>query len=130
MFATATSSPAVRRGGSTAGWVLVALTVLVTLFGGYGAVYFTGLDGFTEIGLTFLVAYEFVTVLGLVSAVALARRRPLGRVGLVVYGVWMTVFTVFKVGYVHETEAIPFGVVGLLILGLALSRRVRDFVGG
>ena len=42
----------------------------------------------------------------------------------------MTVFTVFKVGYVHETEAIPFGVVGLLILGLALSRRVRDFAGG
>lgn len=107
----------------------VALTVLVTGFGAYGAVYFTGLDGWTEIGLTFLVAYEFLTLLGLVSAVAFARRSVLGHAGLVTYAVWMNVFTVFKVGYIHEAEAIPFAVVGLLILGLALSRPARRYVG-
>jgi predicted CDP-diglyceride synthetase/phosphatidate cytidylyltransferase len=107
----------------------VALTVLVTAFGAYGAVYFTGLDGWNEIGLTFLVAYEFLTLLGLVSALAFARRSPIGHAGLVTYAVWMNVFTVFKVGYIHEAEAVPFAVVGLLILGLTLSRPARGYVG-
>ncbi len=39
------------------------------------------------------------------------------------------VFTVFKVGYIHEAEAVPFAVVGLLILGLTLSRPARGYVG-
>ena len=107
---------------------LIALTVLVTCFGAYGAVYFSGLEGWTDLGLTFVVAYEFLTLLGLVSAIAFARRSPLGRAGLVTYGVWMNVFTAFKVGYIHETEAIPFGVVGLAILVLALSRPARRYV--
>jgi hypothetical protein len=105
----------------------VGLTVLVTLVGGYGAIYFSGLDGFTELDLTFLVAYEFLTGLGLVSALAMARRSALGRAGLVTYGIWITLFNLFKIGYVHEAEAVPFGVVGLAVLALALTRSARDY---
>lgn len=107
--------------------VAVGLTVLVTLVGGYGAIYFTGLGGFTESGLTFLVAYEFLTALGLVSAVAMARRSALGRAGLVTYGIWVTTFNLFKIGYIHETEALPFAVVGLVVLALGLSRSARAY---
>ena len=108
----------------------VALTTLVTAFGAYGAVYFTGLEGFTDLGLTFLVAYEFITLFGLVSAVALARRSALGRAGVITYGVWMAVFTAFKVGYTHEVEAIPFAVVGLAVLALAFTPSARRYVDG
>ena len=93
----------------------------------YGAVYFTGSHGFSDVELTFLVAYEFITLFGLVSAVALARRSRLGHAGVVTYGIWMTVFTAFKVGYIHEIQAIPFGVVGIAVLLLALSRSARGY---
>ena len=73
------------------------------------------------------MAYEFLAALGLVSAIALLRGRSLGQAGTVVYALWMTVFTAFKVGYIHETEAIPFGIVGLVILGLALAPATRRF---
>jgi hypothetical protein len=108
----------------------VGLTGLVSALGAYGAVYFTGLEGFTDLGLTFLVTYEFLTLGGLVAAVALARRSELGRVGVVAYGVWMSVFTAFKVGYIHEVEAIPFGVVGATVLALAASRSARGYTSG
>ncbi|MGN6577599.1 MAG: hypothetical protein ACTHKG_18150 [Nocardioides sp.] len=107
----------------------VALTVLIAAVGGYGAIYFSGLDGWDDFDLTFLVAYDFLALLGLVSAVAFARRSALGHAGLVTYAVWMNVFNAFKVGYIHEAEAIPFSVVGLLILVLALSRPARRYVG-
>jgi hypothetical protein len=107
--------------------VAASLACLTAAVGGYGAVYFTGTGGFTQIELTFLVAYEFLAALGLVSAIALLRGRSLGQAGTVVYALWMTVFTAFKVGYIHETEAIPFGIVGLVILGLALAPATRRF---
>ena len=122
-------APAARTRPPAAVVAAIALTLLATCFGGYGAVYFTGLDGWKDIGLTFLVAYEFLTLLGLVSAVAYARRSALGHAGLVTFAVWMNVFTALKLGHFHETEAIPFGVVGLLILGLVLSRPARRYVG-
>jgi hypothetical protein len=106
------------------------LSILVAGFGAYGAVYFTGLEGFTDLGLTFLVAYEFLSVLGLVSAIALLRGRAAGHLGVLAFGLWMTVFTVFKVAYIHEAEAVPFGVVGLAILALALAPATRRFVRG
>lgn len=119
-----------RRRPPAAVLAAVGLTGLVTVFGAYGAVYFTGLEGFDDLGLTFLVAYEFITLSGLASAVAMARRSALGRAGVVTYGVWMTVFTAFKVGYIHEMEAIPFGVAGIAVLLLALTRSARRYANG
>lgn len=124
---TTTTAELVRRRPPATVIAAVGLTVLVTAFGAYGAVYFTGSHGFSDVELTFLVAYEFITLFGLVSAVALARRSRLGQAGVVTYGIWMTVFTAFKVGYIHETQAIPFGVVGIAVLLLALSRSARGY---
>jgi hypothetical protein len=126
--APATGRP-VRTRPPVAVVAAVALTVLIAAVGGYGALYFSGLDGWSDMDLTFVVAYDFLALFGLVSAVAFARRSLIGHAGLVTYAVWMNVFNAFKVGYIHEAEAIPFAVVGLLILGLALSRPARRYVG-
>lgn len=109
--------------------VLVAavLACLVACVGGYGAAYFGGLGGWDEFGLTFLLAYEFLAALGVISAVALVRRSVIGWAGLVTYAVWMTLFTGFKVGYVRETQAIPFGVVALVVLALTLRPSARRY---
>lgn len=41
--------------------------------------------------------------------------------------IWMTLFTVFKVAYVRETQAIPFGAVALIVLALVLTPSVRRY---
>lgn len=116
--AVATTS---RRGRPPAP-VLTAsvLTILLSLFAGYGAIYFTGLEGWDAAGITYVTTYEATVVLAIVSAVALLRGSAHGRVGLAAWAAFMVVFTAMKLITIQELSAIPFGVVGLLVGGLAL----------
>lgn len=107
--------------------VAIALSTVLALFAGYGAIYFTGLEGWDAAGITFVTTYEAVSLFAITSAVALARGSSHGRVGLVAYGIFMVGFTVMKVVTIQEWEAIPFGVVGAVILGLAMHPRTRAF---
>lgn len=107
--------------------VAIALSTVLALFAGYGAIYFTGLEGWDAAGITFVTTYEAVSLFAITSAVALARGSSHGRVGLVAYGIFMVGFTVMKVVTIQEWEAIPFGVVGAVVLGLALHPRTRAF---
>jgi len=120
--------PATRTRPAAAALASSLLTGLVAAFTGAGAAYFAGEGGYTVDGLTFLVAFESLSLLGLVSAVALARRSALGRAGVVAFGLWMSAFSAFKVGYVHETESLVFGVAALAALALALTSSVRAYV--
>ena len=104
-----------------------ALTALIAAVGAYGAIYFTGKEGWDAAGATFVATYEFITLAGLVSAVAFLRGHALGRVGVIVYGIWMTYFTVFKITAIQEWEAIPFGAIALTALFLATRRSARDY---
>lgn len=104
-----------------------ALTVLVALAGGYGAIYFTGLEGWDDLGITFVTAYEAIVIFALASAIALARGSGHGRVGLVAYGIYNVGFTVMKLVTIQEWEAIIFGIAGAAILVLALHPRTRAF---
>ena len=117
--ATTTHSTATRRRPAS---VLVAaiLLGLIAAAGGYGAIYFTGLEGWDAAGVTFVTTYEAIVVFALASAVALLRGSSHGRVGLVAWGIFMVGFTIMKVVTIQELQAIPFGVVGLVVLGLAL----------
>jgi hypothetical protein len=131
MSSTTTRSvvPRTGRGGRppTTAVTAALLAVLLALVGGYGAIYFTGLEGWDAAGITFVTTYEAIVLFALVSAVALLRGNSHGRVGLVCYGLFMAGFAVMKVVTIQETEAIPFGVVGLVVAGLALHPRTRAF---
>ena len=122
-----TSELTTRRRPPAPALVAVGLTTVLALFAGYGAIYFTGLEGWDAFGITYVTTYEAIVVFALASAFALARGSSHGRVGLVAYGIFMVGFTVMKVLTIQEWEAIPFGVVGAIILGLALHPRTRAF---
>lgn len=128
--ATTTRAPATVAPRPAAAVAAAALAILTALVGAYGALYFTGLEGWTDIGITFVMAYEFLAAYGLVSAVALLRGHPYGRFGVLTYGVWMVAFTGFKLIAFQEVEAILFGVVGLVATVLAARPSVRAYVEG
>lgn len=104
------------------------LTLLLGLVGGYGAFYFSGLGGgITAEEATFVVTYESFVALGLVSAVALLRRSPYGRAGTAAYATFMVIFTIFKLVSIQEWEAMPFGVVALVVLVLVTGGPARRY---
>ena len=93
--------------------------------GGYGAIYFTGLEGWNGIGASFVVAYEFLSLTGLIAVTAFLRNHPLGRPGVIFYATWMIYFTLFKLISFQELQAIPFGVIAAIALFLATRRSAR-----
>lgn len=124
---TTTDSTAITTGAATRrrpASVLVAsiLLGLVAAVGGYGSIYFTGLEGWTALGVCFVVAYEFLTLTGLIAVVAFLRNHPLGRPGVVLYATWMIYFTLFKLIAFQEVQAIPFGVIAVAALVLVRRR--------
>jgi hypothetical protein len=116
-----------RRRPPAPALVAIGLATVLALFAGYGAIYFTGLEGWDAFGITYVTTYEAISLFALASAFALARGSSHGRVGLVAYGIFMVGFTIMKVLTIQEWEAIPFGVVGAVVLGLALHPRTRAF---
>lgn len=102
------------------------LTLLLTALGAYGAIYFTGLEGWDDFGITYVTTYEWIAGTGFVAAVALLRGHPLGRVGVLWYALFQLVFTACKLLTILELEAIPFGVVNLVVLVLLTRPSVRD----
>jgi len=103
------------------------LTALMSAVGAYGCIYFTALDGWTLMSGTFVTTYEFVAAPGLLAGLALLRGAYLGWVGVLWYAAFQVVFTTFKLVAVHEGQAIPFGVLALVVLVLATRPAVRAY---
>ncbi|WP_157157430.1 hypothetical protein [Diaminobutyricimonas sp. LJ205] len=108
--------------------VAAVLTVLVAAVGTYGAVYFSGLDGYDPIDATFISVYGYFSVVGAGAAIAQVRGSRIGRAGVIMWAIWMLVFTMVKIVTILETEAIPFGVVALVVLALTLASPTRRFI--
>lgn len=104
------------------------LTLLMTAMGAYGAIYFTGLEGWDDFGITYVTTYEFVTATGLLAALALLRGHRLGLVGVLWYAAFQVVFTTCKLVTIQEVSSIPFGVTALVVLALATRPAVRRHV--
>ena len=71
------------------------------------------------------MAYEFLTLTGLIAVVALLRNHPLGRPGVILYATWMIYFTLFKLIAFQELQAIPFGLIAAVALVLVTRRSAR-----
>lgn len=108
--------------------VATVLTVIVAAVGTYGAVFFSGLDGYDSLELTFLAMYGYLSLIGIASAIAQVRRSAVARAGVVAWAVFMVLFAVIKVITIQETEAIPFGVVALVVVALQFTPPTRRFV--
>ncbi len=108
--------------------VASALTVLLASVGTYGAIYFSGLDGYDPVDATFLSMYGYLSLIGVVSVIAQWRGSATGRAGVIAWGIFMALFTLVKLVTIQETEAIGFGVVALIVVGLELSPPTRRFL--
>ena len=128
---TTTVDPAtpVRRRPPATTVAAGALTVLAACVGGYGSVYFTGLEGWTGMNQTYVVTYAATSLFGLVTAIALLfgrdETRSAGRRGVLCYAIWLIGFSLFKMLRFQEWEAATFGVAGLVILALAVAAPSR-----
>ena len=103
------------------------LTILLGVVGGYGAIYFTGLEGWDDAGITFVTTYEAIALFAVVCGIALLRGGNHGRLGVVAYAVFMIGFTLMKLVVVQEWEATTFGVLAAVVLVLALRPRTRAY---
>jgi hypothetical protein len=121
------STPATRRRPPATVVAASILLGLIALVGAYGAIYFTGLEGWDGIGLSFVISYEFLAAFGLIAIVAFLSGHRLGRPGVMLYAVWMIYFTVFKLVAFQETQAIPFGVIAAVALSLATRPSARAY---
>ncbi|WP_435745835.1 hypothetical protein [Nocardioides sp. SYSU DS0663] len=75
----------------------------------------------------FAVGFATVSALGVMAGVALARGSERGRRGVIAYATFGILFTLAKLIWWQETEAIVFGVVDVALLLLVSSRRARDW---
>ena len=117
-----------RRPPATA-IVATVLTFLLASVGVYGALYFSGLDGYDPVDATFLSMYGYLSVIGIVSAVAQLRGNAIGRAGVIAWAGFMALFTLVKLVTIQETEAIGFGVIALIVVALELAPATRRFIG-
>ena len=121
-----TSTPARHRAPAPA-LVAAVVTGLMAAFGGYGALYFTGLEGWDDFGVTFAATYEIIAVTGVLSAVALARGSRLGWAGVLWYQLGMVSFMVVKLVTIQEWEALTFGLGNVVVLACLLRPATRAF---
>ena len=115
-----------RPVGATAALVLTPLIAAVT---SGGAVYFSLLwsqaPPITVWTVLFAVAFVAVAIAGIVAAIALARGSERGRRGVIAYATFGILFTLAKLVWWQETEAIVFGALDVVLLLLVSTRRVR-----
>jgi hypothetical protein len=74
-----------RRPPATA-IVATVLTVLLASAGTYGALYFSGLDGYDPVDATFLSMYGYLSAMGIVAVIAQLRGSAIGRAGVIAWG--------------------------------------------
>jgi hypothetical protein len=78
----------------------------------------------------FAVAFVAIAVAGIIAAITLSRGSERGRRGVIAYAAFGILFTLAKLVWWQETEAIVFGALDVVLLLLVSARRVRDWTGG
>jgi hypothetical protein len=106
---------------------LVALLAVATAYGSFWFSFVDGSPGIRPGYVVFVALYWAVDAVALAAAAGLLRRRPAARRVLAGYAVAGMVFTAVKIIAFRETEAVVFGVVGLLLLALLQAPATRRY---
>ncbi len=106
---------------------LVGLLAAATAYGSFWFSFVDGSPGIRPGYVVFVALYWAADVVALAAAAGLLRRRPAARRVLVGYAVAGMLFTAVKIVAYHETEAVVFGVVGLLLLALLQAPATRRY---
>jgi hypothetical protein len=111
--------------------VALGLTPLIAMVTSGGAVYFSLLwseaPEVTVWTVLFAVGFVAIAIAGIIAAIALSRGSERGRRGVIAYAAFGILFTLAKLVWWQETEAIVFGVLDVALLLLVSARRVRDW---
>ena len=108
--------------------IAAVLTILVASVGTYGAVYFSGLDGYDDVDAPFISMYGYLSLIGIVSVIAQLRGSAIGQAGTIAWGIYGVLFTLVKLITIQEAEAIGFGVIALIVVALSLAGPTRRFI--
>lgn len=111
--------------------VLAGVVFLLALVTSYGAIYFTFYFESPDPGAgswVFVTAFLAINVLAATAMVGLLRGRALGWRLLVAYGVLGVLWSIAKIVFWSETEALVFGAANLLGLALLAAPRTRAFL--
>lgn len=108
--------------------IAAVLTILVAAVGTYGAVYFSLLDGYDDVDAPFISMYAYLSLIGIVSAIAQLRGSAIGQAGTIAWGTYGVLFTLVKLVTIQEMEAIGFGVIALIVVVLSLAGPTRRFI--
>jgi hypothetical protein len=111
--------------------VALVVTSLIAVVTSGGAVYFSLLwaqaPPVTVWTVLFAIAFVAIAIGGVLAATALARGSERGRRGVIAYAAFGILFTLAKLVWWQETEAIVFGALDVVLLLLVSARRVRDW---
>jgi hypothetical protein len=112
-------------------WVITVLTLLLALVSSYGSIYFSFYFENPDPGIgswAFVAGFIAIAVTGAASAIAALRGSRTGWRVLVGYGVLGILWCIAKLMFWQEAEALVFGAVNLLILGMLFAPRTRRYV--
>jgi hypothetical protein len=108
-----------------------ALQLLFAAVTSFGVFYFGLVDSAKPplaVGLVLVGVYWSVNTVGVAGAIGLLRRRSLGRVVLVGYGVLEFLFSLAKILIWHESPAYLFAALSLVLIALAAAPPSRRYV--
>lgn len=112
-------------------WVTTVFTLLLALVSSYGSIYFSFYFEDPDPGIgswTFVAGFIAIAVTGAASAIAALRGSRTGWRMLAGYGVLGILWCIAKLVFWQEVEALVFGAVNLLILGMLFAPRTRRYV--
>jgi len=127
---TTTLAPRHRtRPGAVVAALLITLAIAGVTTGGavYFSLFWAEAPAPSVWTVLFAVGFVAVSTLGGVAAVALARGSERGRRGVIAYATFGIIFTLAKLIWWQETEAVVFGALDIVLLLLVSSRPARDW---
>ena len=111
--------------------VALGLTPLIAVVTSGGAIYFSLLwseaPAVTAWTVLFAVGFVAIAIAGIIAAIALSRGSERGRRGVIAYAAFGILFTLAKLVWWQETEAIVFGALDVALMLMVSTRRVRDW---